>query len=79
MSSPKLVIARNTGIRRTHCALCNKQRDFSLGLELFRIDTLELVCLLCGREHAPELVALLALSWSAQSFAREAHLTQAFI
>ncbi len=77
MSSPKLVIARNTGTRRTHCALCNKRRDFALGLELFRIDTLELVCLLCGREHAPELVALLALSWSAQSFTREAHLSQA--
>ena len=49
MSAPKLVIARNTGVRRTYCALCTKRRDFSLGLELFRIDTFELVCLLCGR------------------------------
>jgi hypothetical protein len=44
---------------------------------LFRIDTFELVCLLCGREHAPELVALLALGWSAQYFSRDEHLAQA--
>ena len=76
MSTTKLVIARNTGTRRTYCSLCNKRRDFSLGLELFRVDTFELVCLLCGREHAPELVALLALGWSAQHFARDAHLAR---
>jgi hypothetical protein len=78
MSAPKLVITRNTGTRRAYCALCNKRRDFSLGLELFRIDTFELVCLLCGREHAPELVALLALGWSAHSFAREEQQAQAY-
>lgn len=77
MSAPTLVIARNTGVRRADCALCNKRRDFSLGLELFRIDTFELVCLLCGREHAPELVALLALGWSAHSFAWEEQQAQA--
>jgi hypothetical protein len=77
MSAPNLVITRNTGTRRAYCALCNKRRDFSLGLELFRIDTFELVCLLCGREHAPELVALLALGWSAHSFAREEQQAQA--
>lgn len=71
MDVPRLVIARNTGVRKTYCSLCNKRRDFSLGLELFRFDTYELVCLLCGREHAPELVSLLALGWSAQNFAHE--------
>ena len=76
MDIPKLVIGRNTGISRAYCAICNKRRDFSLGLELFRLDTYELVCLLCGREHAPELVALLALSWTAQSFARESQLRE---
>ncbi len=76
MDVPKLVIARNTGTRRGYCALCNKRRDFSVGLELFRLDTFELVCLLCGREHAPELVALLALGWSAHHFAREERFTQ---
>jgi hypothetical protein len=75
---PKLVIGRNTGTRRTYCSLCNKRREFSLGLELFRIDTLELVCLLCGREHAPELVTLLALGWSAQSYAQEVQCREVF-
>ena len=79
MSTTKLVIARNTGTRRTYCALCNQQRNFSLGLELFRIDTFELVCLFCGREHAPELVALLALGRSAQHFARDEHLAQTHV
>jgi hypothetical protein len=71
MNNPNLIIARNSGIRRTFCALCNEQRDFSIGLELFRIDTFELVCLICGQKHAPELVALLALGWLAQNFAQE--------
>ena len=71
MSTPRLVIARNTGTRRTLCALCNKRRDFTLGLELFRIDTMELVCWICGQEHAPDLVALLSLGWTASSFAWE--------
>jgi len=75
---PKLVIGRNTGTRRAYCSLCNKRREFSLGLELFRIDTLELVCLLCGREHAPELVTLLALGWSAQSYAEEVQFREVF-
>jgi hypothetical protein len=76
MSTTKLVIARNTGTRRTYCALCNQQRDFSLGLELFRIDTFELICLHCGQEHAPELVALLTLGRSALHFARDEHLAR---
>lgn len=76
MDAPRLVIARNTGVRRAYCALCNKRRDFSLGLELFRFDTFELVCLLCGREHAPELVALMALGWTAQNYARETQLRE---
>jgi hypothetical protein len=79
MNAPKLAIARNTGTTRTYCALCTKRRDFSLGLELFRIDTFELVCLLCGREHAPELVALLALGWSAHSFSQEEEHVQALV
>jgi hypothetical protein len=79
MSTPKLVIARNTGTRRTYCALCNKQRDFSLGLELFRIDTFELVCGLCGREHAPELVALLTLGKTAQHFTRDEYLARTLV
>jgi hypothetical protein len=79
MGTTRLAIARNTGTRRAYCALCNKRRDFSLGLELFRIDTFELVCLLCGREQAPELVALLALGWSAQHFARDEHHARPFV
>ncbi len=71
MGIPNLIIARNTGTRRTFCAMCNESRDFSVGLELFRIDTFELVCLICGQKHAPELVALLALGWLAQNFAQE--------
>ncbi len=71
MSIPRLVIARNTGTRRILCALCNKRRDFTLGLELFRVDTMELVCWLCGKEHASDLVALLSLGWTASSFAWE--------
>ncbi len=71
LSTPRLVIARNTGMRRTLCAMCNKRRDFTLGLELFRIDTMELVCWNCGQEHAPDLMALLSLGWMASSFAWE--------
>ena len=71
MEIPNLIIARNAGTRRTFCAMCNESRDFSVGLELFRIDTFELVCLICGQKHAPELVALLALGWLAQNFAQE--------
>lgn len=67
MEPPRLVIARNTGIRRAFCALCNQCRDFAIGLELFRIDTLELVCGECGQKHAPEMVDLLALGWSVNS------------
>lgn len=61
MDIPRLVIARNTGVRRTLCAVCNQASDFALGPELFRIDTLELVCQPCGWKQAPDLVALLAL------------------
>jgi hypothetical protein len=61
MHTPRLVIAHNTGMHHARCAMCNQNRNFSLGPELFRIDTLELVCLACGREHAPELAALLAM------------------
>jgi hypothetical protein len=71
LSTPRLVISRNTGTRRTLCALCNTRRDFTLGLELFRIDTMELVCWPCGKEHAPDLVALLALGWTASNFTWE--------
>ena len=78
MSAPRLVIARNTGTRRALCALCNKRRDFALGLELFSIDTLELVCWVCGQEYAPELVGLLSLGWSANSFAWEHKKAQDF-
>ncbi len=62
MNTPRLIIARNTGTRQTLCALCNQPRNFALGPELFRIDTLELVCRHCGKEQAPDLVALLMLS-----------------
>ena len=61
MHTPRLVIARNTGIHLARCAICNQERHFSLGPELYRIDTLELVCLSCGKENAPELVALLSM------------------
>ena len=61
MHTPRLVIARNTGMYHARCAMCNENRNFNLGPELFRIDTLELVCLACGREHAPDLAALLAM------------------
>lgn len=61
MLTPRLVIARNPSIRRAWCALCNQRRDFMIGLALFRIDTLELVCEGCGQQYAPDLVALLAL------------------
>lgn len=62
MSMPRLVIARNPSTRRALCALCNQRRDFAIGLELFRIDTLELVCQSCGQQVAPDMVALLTLS-----------------
>ncbi len=62
MDIPRLVIARNTGTRRTLCSVCNELRDFNLGPELFRIDTLELVCQPCGWQRAPDLVTLLVLS-----------------
>lgn len=61
MRIPRLVIARNTSIRRAWCALCNQRQDFVIGLELFRIDTLELVCGSCGQQYAPDLVSLLTL------------------
>ena len=61
MNTPRLVIARNTGMHHARCAMCNQNHHFTPGPELFRIDTLELVCLGCGREHAPELAALLAM------------------
>jgi hypothetical protein len=62
MLTPRLVIAHNTSIRRAWCALCNRRQDFVIGLELFRIDTLELVCEGCGQQYAPDLVSLLTLS-----------------
>lgn len=62
MDMPRLAIAHNTGTRRALCSICNQPRDFNLGAELFRIDTLELVCQPCGWERAPDLVTLLILS-----------------
>lgn len=62
MDSPRLVIARNTGTRRAFCSICTQVCDFHPGPELFRIDTLELVCRQCGWKQAPDLVTLLLLS-----------------
>ena len=67
MDTPRLVIARNSGPRRTLCSICNQSRDFHLGPELYRVDTLELVCQQCGWEQAPDLVTLLLLSPSLHS------------
>lgn len=64
MSMPRLVIARNPSTRRALCAVCNQRQDFAIGLELFRIDTLELVCQGCGQQAAPDMVALLTLARS---------------
>ncbi len=73
MQTPRLVIARNTGMHRARCSLCNQERHFSIGPELYRIDTLELVCLSCGKEQAPELVALLAMRPLTNGFAHRVH------
>lgn len=50
------------------CALCKTETEPNEGPDLFAADTWETVCWTCGREAAPQLVALLMLSVSAESY-----------
>jgi len=50
------------------CAICSKAVDADIGPELFLVDNWELVCRRCGREEAPELVALLELAEASKAY-----------
>lgn len=50
------------------CVICGARTD-PTGIDLFIADTWELVCMECGRKHAPELCALLELAVAASNFA----------
>ena len=53
----------------TTCAVCGAKTETNEGPDLFTSDTWEPVCWTCGRETAPQLVALLMLGVSAESYA----------
>ena len=52
----------------TACALCGKETEPNEGPDLFTSDTWETVCWTCGKERAPQLVSLLMLGVSAESY-----------
>jgi hypothetical protein len=56
---PDLVIKLNNAATNVPCALCGARTDPQVGPELFLEGTNELVCHVCGWEHAQELVRLL--------------------
>jgi hypothetical protein len=64
----RLAIKLNNAITNDPCAICGARTD-PTGIDLFLADTWELVCIECGRKHAPELAALLDLASAADSFA----------
>jgi len=55
----RLVIAHNNCASNDPCALCGRRLDAEVGPELFLPDGVSIVCWKCGKEHAPELVAML--------------------
>jgi len=59
-----LAIKRNNLASNDPCAICGGRTDPAIGPELFMADSWRVVCWDCGREHAPELVALLE-AWRA--------------
>jgi hypothetical protein len=50
------------------CALCGTETEPNEGPDLFTSDTWEVVCWTCGRDRSPQLVALLMLGVSAESY-----------
>lgn len=64
----RLAIKLNNIITNDPCAICGARTDPN-GIDLFLADTWELVCMECGRKHAPELTAFLEMATAAESFA----------
>ncbi len=62
-----LVIRLNSIITNDPCALCGARTDPS-GVDLMTEDS-RLVCVPCGREHAPELQGLIDLANAASAYA----------
>ena len=50
------------------CALCGEETEPNEGPDLFTADTWETVCWTCGKAAAPQLVSLLMLGVSAESY-----------
>lgn len=66
-----LAIKLNNNETPSICALCHQLVHPHAGPELFLADNWEPVCHACGREHEPELVALLNLGKAAGAYAGE--------
>lgn len=65
----KLSIKLNTNPTSEPCPLCGNPTNPNIGAELALADCDLVVCHDCGRLHAPLLVGILDLSFSAREFA----------
>lgn len=65
----KVLVRCSTKLSRGECGLCHKDATASPGAQLCTADG-DLVCEACGRKHAPELVALVRLSDTAERVGR---------
>ena len=65
-----LVVELKPDGRTEPCALCRQRAVRSEGPQLLTADSLDPVCLDCGKKHAPSLVALLDLASTAQRVGR---------
>ena len=64
----QLTIRQNNIFSSTSCAICGAGIEPAY-IDLFLADGWDLVCLDCGREIEPELVALLELHYAIRSYA----------
>ncbi len=63
-----LAIKMNDSLAPRPCPLCGRVTNPNIGPELTLSGNMRVVCRECGRYHAPALVALLELAWSAEDF-----------
>jgi hypothetical protein len=65
-----LIIHSNRSSTNDCCALCGGETVAGDGPQLLQARSLDAVCRKCGKEHAPELVALLDLACTADRIGR---------
>jgi hypothetical protein len=67
---PTIVLQCKSTASEGPCALCNCIVEVPPGHQLRLADSDEIVCTACGREHAPQLMALVRLGDSAERVGR---------